>query len=210
MADTLKAEGLVIAAMDSSGNAYPFACATNSSISISGETLEIATISNNSYRSFIGGRQSFTVSGSGLAKMTETSMNGINFFDNFITGTNTKFKCYLDLIDNQNNYQSYEFYVIITSLSLDSTYGAFPTYSYTLQGASPITDTLTRLQNTVASGKINALDGSQTGGIYKLVAVGYGGKWYFNYTVTLDGGVAVIVLGSALNGTVVTHAYTTI
>lgn len=210
MADTLKAEGLVIAAMDSSGNAYPFACATNSSISISGETLEIATISNNSYRSFIGGRQSFTVSGSGLAKMTETSMNGINFFDNFITGTNTKFKCYLDLIDNQNNYQSYEFYVIITSLSLDSTYGAFPTYSYTLQGASPISDTLTRLQTTVASGKINALDGSQTGGIYKLVAVGYGGKWYFNYTVTLDGGVAVIVLGSALNGTVVTHAYTTI
>jgi hypothetical protein len=210
MADTLKAEGLVIAAMDSSGNAYPFACATNSSISISGETLEIATISNNSYRSFIGGRQSFTVSGSGLAKMTETSMNGINFFDNFITGTNTKFKCYLDLIDNQNNYQSYEFYVIITSLSLDSTYGAFPTYSYTLQGASPISDTLTRLQTTVASGKINALDGSQPGGIYKLVAVGYGGKWYFNYTVTLDGGVAVIVLGSALNGTVVTHAYTTI
>jgi hypothetical protein len=62
----------------------------------------------------------------------------------------------------------------------------------------------------VASGKINALDGSQTGGIYKLVAVGYGGKWYFNYTVTLDAGVAVIVLGSALNGTVVTHAYTTI
>jgi hypothetical protein len=210
MADTLKAEGLVIAAMDSSGNAYPFACATNSSISISGETLEIATISNNSYRSFIGGRQSFTVSGSGLAKMTETSMNGINFFDNFIVGTNTKFKCYLDLIDNQNNYQSYEFYVIITSLSLDSTYGAFPTYSYTLQGASPITDTLTRLQNTVASGKINALDGSQTGGIYKLVAVGYGGKWYYNYTVTLDGATPVIVLGTALNGVTVTHAYTAI
>jgi hypothetical protein len=210
MADTLKAEGLVIAAMDSSGNAYPFACATNSSISISGETLEIATISNNSYRSFISGRQSFTVSGSGLAKMTETSMNGINFFDNFITGTNTKFKCFLDLIDNQNNYQSYEFFVIITSLSLDATYGSFPTYSYTLQGASPITDTLTRLQNTVASGKINALAGSETGGIYKLVAVGYGGKWYFNYTVTLDGGVAVIVLGSALNGVTVTHAYTAI
>jgi hypothetical protein len=210
MADTIKAEGLVIAAMDSSGNVYPFACATNSTISISGETLEIATISNSSYRSFINGRQSFTVSGTGLAKLVESNMNGINFFDNFITGTNTKFKCFLDLIDNQNNYQSYEFYVIITSLSLDSTYGAFPTYSYTLQGASPITDTLTRLQNTVASSKINALAGSQSGGIYKLVAVGYGGKWYFNYTVTLDAGVPVIVLGSALNGTVVTHAYTAI
>lgn len=210
MADTLKAEGLVIAAMDSSGNVYPFACATNSIIEFSADTIEISTISNSTYRSFINGRQSFTVSGSGLAKMTETSMNGINFFDNFITGNNTKFKCFLDLIDNQNNYQSYEFYVIITSLSLDSTYGSFPRYSYTLQGASPITDTLTRLQNTVASGKITALGGSEPGGIYKLVAVGYGGKWYFNYTVTLDGGVAVIVLGSALNGTVVTHAYTAI
>ena len=210
MADTLKAEGLVIASMDSSGNAYPFACATNSSISISGETLEIATISNNSYRSFIGGRQSFTVSGSGLAKMTETSMNGINFFDNFIVGTNTKFKCFLDLIDNQNNYQSYEFFVIITSISLDSTYGAFPTYSYTLQGASPITDTLIRDQDVVASGKVTAPSGSEPGGSYKLVAVGYGGKWYFNYTVTLDGATPVIVLGTALNGVTVTHAYTAI
>jgi hypothetical protein len=196
--------------MDSSGNAYPFACATNSSISISGETLEIATISNNSYRSFIGGRQSFTVSGSGLAKMTETSMNGINFFDNFIVGTNTKFKCFLDLIDNQNNYQSYEFFVIITSISLDSTYGAFPTYSYTLQGASPITDTLIRDQDVVASGKVTAASGSEPGGSYKLVAVGYGGKWYFNYTVTLDGATPVIVFGTALNGVTVTHAYTAI
>ena len=210
MADTLKAEGLVIAAMDSNNNAYPFACATNSSITISGETLEIATISNNSYRSFVNGRQSFTISGSGLAKMTETSMNGINFFDNFITGTNTKFKCFLDLIDNQNNYQSYEFYVIITSLTLDSTYGSFPTYSYTLQGASPIIDTLIRDQDVVASGKVTAPAGSEPGGIYKLVAVGYGGKWYFNYTVTLDGATPVINLGSALNGVTVTHAYTAI
>ena len=98
MADTLKAEGLVIAAMDSSGNVYPFACATNSSITISGETLEIATISNNAFRSFVSGRQSFTISGTGLAKMTETNMNGINFFDNFITGTNTKFKCFLPIL----------------------------------------------------------------------------------------------------------------
>ena len=210
MADTLKAEGLVIAAMDSSNNVYPFACATNSSITINGETLEIATISNNSFRSFVSGRQSFTVSGSGLAKMTETSMNGINFFDNFITGTNTKFKCFLDLIDNQNNYQSYEFEVIITSLTLDSTYGAFPTYSYTLQGASPITDTLIRDQDVVSSGKVTAAAGSEPGGVYKLVAVGYGGKWYFNYAVTLDGITPVINLGTALNGTTVTHCYTAI
>lgn len=210
MADVLKTEGLVIAAMDSTNNAYPFACATNSSITINSESLEIATISNNSYRSFVSGRQSFTISGSGLVKMTETSMNGINFFDNFITGTNTKFKCFLDLIDNQNNYQSYEFFVIITSLTLDSTYGTFPTYSYTLQGASPIIDTLIRDQDVVASGKVTAPSGSEPGGVYKLVAVGYGGKWYFNYTVTLDGATPIINLGTALNGTTVTHCYTAI
>jgi hypothetical protein len=142
--------------------------------------------------------------------MTETSMNGINFFDNFITGTNTKFKCFLDLIDNQNNYQSYEFQVIITSLTLDSTYGTFPTYSYTLQGASPITDTLIRDQDVVSSGKVTAAAGSQSGGTYKLVAVGYGGKWYFNYSVTLDGATPIINLGASLNGTTVTHCYTAI
>jgi hypothetical protein len=42
------------------------------------------------------------------------------------------------------------------------------------------------------------------------VAVGYGGKWYFNYTVTLDGATPVINLGAALNGTTVTHCYTAI
>lgn len=210
MADVLKAEGLVIAAMDGNDNVYPFACATNSSITITGETLEIATISNNSYRSFVNGRQTFTISGSGLAKMTESYMNGINFFDNFITGTNTKFKCFLDLIDNQNNYQSYEFEVIITSLTLDATYGSFPTYSYTLQGAGPIIDTLIRDQDVVASGKVTAAAGSEPGGVYKLVAVGYGGKWYFNYAVTLDGGTPIINLGSGLNGTTVTHCYTAI
>jgi len=210
MADVIKAEGLVLAAMDASNNVYPFACATNSNITINSETIELAPKTNTTYRSYLSGRQTFTVSGSGLAKMTETSMNGINFFDNFITGTNTKFKCFLDLIDNQNNYQSYEFYVIITSLTLDSTYGSFPTYSYTLQGASPITDTLIRDQDVVASGKVTAAAGSEPGGIYKLVAVGYGGKWYFNYTVTLDGATPIINLGSALNGTTVTHAYTAI
>ena len=210
MADVIKAEGLVIAAMDASDNVYPFACATNSTITINGESLEIATISNNSFRSYVSGRQTFTVSGSGLAKLVESNMQGINFFDNFITGSNTKFKCFLDLIDNQNNYKSYEFECFITSLSLDSTYGSFTTYNFTLQGAGPIVDTLTTDQDVVASGKVTALSGSEPGGIYKLVAVGYGGKWYFNYTVELDGATPVINLGASLNGTTVTHCYTAI
>lgn len=210
MADVIKAEGLVLAAMDASNNVYPFACATNSNITINSETIELAPKTNTTYRSYLSGRQTFTVSGSGLAKLVESNMQGVNFFDNFITGTNTKFKCFLDLIDNQNNYQSYEFECFITSLSLDSTYGSFTTYNYTLQGTGAIIDTLIRDQDVVASGKVTAPAGSEPGGVYKLVAVGYGGKWYFNYTVTLDGATPVINLGSGLNGTTVTHCYTAI
>ena len=210
MADVIKTEGLVLAAMDANDNVYHFACATNSNISISAVAIELAPKTNTTYRSYLPGRQTFTVSGSGLAKLVESNMQGINFFDNFITGTNTKFKCFLDLIDNQNNYQSYQFECFITSLSLDSTYGTFTTYNYTLQGTGAITDTLIRDQDVVVSGKVTAPAGSEPGGIYKLVAVGYGGKWYFNYTVTLDGATPVINLGSGLNGTTVTHCYTAI
>lgn len=210
MADVIKAEGLVLAAMDANDNVYPFACATNSSITINSEIIELAPKTNTVFRSYIPGRQTFSVSGSGLAKLVESNMQGINFFDNFITGTNTKFKCFLDLIDNQNNYQSYEFECIITSLSLDSTYGSFTTYNYTLQGTGPIIDTLIRDQDVVVSGKVTAPAGSEPGGVYKLVAVGYGGKWYFNYVTELDGINSVINFGSALNGTTVTHCYTAI
>ena len=89
-------------------------------------------------------------------------------------------------------------------LTLDSTIGEIPTYSYTLQGTGPIELINVVDQYTVASGVITGRNPAN----FKLTAVGYQGKWYFNYTVTEpSAGVFVISLGAGLNGVVVTASY---
>lgn len=204
MADVLKTEGLVIAATNLSNQIYPFACAKNSTITISREAIELAGKTNGYYREFIQGKSSFTISGSGLVKMVENNMQGTNFFNEFILAGDTTFWCFLDLIDNQNNYKVYKFKVLVSELTLDATYGTTPTYSFTLQGASAIEIINIAQQNVVSGGKIPA----QNSSTYRLVAVGYGGKWYYNYSVTNEGGgVYTITLGASLNGTTVTTAY---
>jgi hypothetical protein len=55
---------------------------------------------------------------------------------------------------------------------------------------------------TVSSGTITGRSTST----HKLVAVGYGGKWYYNYSVV----GTTITLGTALNGTSVVAAYITL
>jgi len=204
MADVLKTEGLVIAAQNLSNQIYPFACAKNSTITISRDFIELAGRTNGYYKEFIQGKSSFTITGSGLIKMTESNMQGANFFNEFIVAGDTSFWCFLDLIDNQNNYKVYKFKVIVSSLTLESSYGAIPTYNFTLQGASAIEVINISQQAVVSAGKVSA----QNSATYRLVAVGYGGKWYFNYSVTNEGGgVFTITLGTALNGTTVTTAY---
>lgn len=204
MADVLKTEGLVIAATNLSNQVYPFACAKNSTITISNDVIELAGKTSGYYREFITGKKTFTISGSGLVKMVETNMQGTNFFDDYIVTGGSTFWCFLDLIDNQNNYKVYKFKVLVSELTLDSTYGTFPTYNFTLQGASAIEIINIAQQNVVSGGKIPA----QNSSTYRLVAVGYGGKWYYNYSVTNEGGgVYTITLGASLNGTTVTTAY---
>ena len=201
MADVVKAEGLVIAATYSDGSVYPFACAKNSTINIVRDSIELAPKTNGYYREYLKGRSSFTVSGNGLVKIPfENSMNPIAFFDTFITATDNTFKAYLDIIDTSNNYKVYKFDCFVSSLTLDSTYGQIPSYSYTLQGAGPMELINVTDQYVVSGGTITA----RSTATYKLVAVGYGGKWYFNYSVSAG---PVINLGSALNGTMVTACY---
>ena len=204
MADVIKAEGLVIAATNSGGGVFPFACAKSSTITISRDIIELAPKTNAYQRGYMIGRSSFTISGNGLVKIPiENSMNGIAFFDTFITATDANFKAYLDVIDSSNNYKVYKCDVFISSLTLESTYGTFPTYSYTLQGAGPLELINVVDQYVVAGGTITA----RSTATHKLVAVGYGGKWYYNYTVSAG---PVINLGTALNGTTVTACYITI
>lgn len=209
MADVVRAEGLVIAATDSSGNVYPFACAKNVSLSITRDFFELApkTSSAVAFRSFIKNKTNFSVTGDGLIKLVESNMLPITFFDAFIEGTDStivgstdSFVAYIDFIDAQNNYKLYKFGCIFQDLSLTSTVGQHAAYSFTLQGNGAITE-LTIVDTYTVSG--GTIPGRSTA-THKLVAVGYRGKWYYNYTVSAG---PVINLGASLNGVSVVAAY---
>jgi hypothetical protein len=200
MADAVKAEGLVIAYTDVSGNTYPLACAKDASISISRDVIELAPKSFNTFRRYIPGKRSFSISGTGLVKLAGTNQHGLDFFDDLFSTTDTNYVAYLDIIDAQNNYKIYKFNCYITNLTLSSAVGEFANYSYTLQGNGAFTELTIVDTYTVAGGTITARSTST----HKLVAVGYGGKWYYNYTVSAG---PVINLGSSLNGTSVVAAY---
>lgn len=200
MADAVKAEGLVLAYTDTSGNTYPLACAKDASISISRDVIELAPKSFNTFRRYIPAKRTFSISGTGLVKLIGTNQHGLDFFDDLFTTTDTNYVAYLDIIDAQNNYKMYQFNCYITSLTLSSAVGQFANYSYTLQGNGAFTELTIVDTYTVAGGTITA----RSTATHKLVAVGYGGKWYYNYTVS---GGPVITLGSSLNGTSVVAAY---
>lgn len=202
MADAVKAEGLVLALTNETGGVYPFACAKNANLTITAEPIELAPKVNSAYRQYIKGRKSYTVSGNGLVKLVESNMQPLTFFEPFIESTDVTYIGYLDIIDNQNNYKVYQFNCVISSLSIDSNVGNFGQYSYTLQGTGPFTEITSVDTYTVASGTITARATTS----WKLVAVGYGGKWYYNYTVSAG---PVINLGSSLNGTTVMAVYVT-
>ena len=207
MAEAVLSEGLVLAVTNASGGVFPFACAKNATLSISRDTLELAPRTNGVFREYIQNRMSFTVSGNGLVKMAESNMQPITFFDTFIEGTDQEFLCYLDMIDKTGNYKVYQFTAFITSLSISSNVNEFGSYDYTLQGTGPLVEITTVDSYVVSSGKITARDTAT----YKLVAVGIEGKWYYNYTVTNEGGgVFSITVGTSFNGKTVKAAYISI
>ena len=140
MADIVKTEGLVLAITDSSGNVYPFACTSTSNLSITRDLIELAPKTNANYREYIQGRQTATISGSGLVKMSQAYMQPITFFDGFIEGTDSTYIGYLDLIDSENNYKLYEFSCILDSLSLDTSYSGVPSYNFSLQVTGGFTE----------------------------------------------------------------------
>ena len=200
MADVVKAEGLVIAYTDSSGNVYPLACAKNANLQITRELLELAPKTNNSFKRYIPSKRSFTISGNGLVKLVGTTQHGLDFFDDMFTTIDTNYVAYLDIIDAQNNYKVYQFNCYISDLTLDSTIGTFTTYNFTLQGNGAFVEITEVDTATVTSGTVPGRSTSS----WKLVAVGYGGQWYYNYTVSAG---PVINLGTSLNGTSVVAAY---
>lgn len=208
MADVLKSEGLVLAATDSNGNVYPFACTKNATITITKEFLELAPKTNNIFREYIPARETFSISGDGLIKMSQSYMQPITFFDTFIKGLDTtSFICYLDLIDPQGNYRVYKFSTFVQNLALNYSSSQTPSYSFSLQPTGPISEITEVDSYTVSNGKITARSTAS----YKLVAVGIEGIWYYNYTVTDEGGgIYSINIGTSYNGKTVKAVYLTL
>lgn len=207
MADVVKSEGLVIAVTNASGGVYPFACTKNATLSITRDFLELAPRTNGIFREYLANRSSFTVSGDGLIKMVQSNMQPITFFDSFIEGSDSEFVGYLDMIDTSGNYKVYTFDCIIQDLSLTSTNTENGSYSFSLQGTGPLTEISEVDSYAVSSGKITARSTSS----YKLVAVGIDGVWYYNYTVTNEGGgVYSINIGTTYNGKTVKAVYISI
>jgi hypothetical protein len=206
MADIVKTEGLVLAINDGT-NIYPFACAKNATLTITSDFLELAPKTNAVFREYIPNRKGYTLGGTGLVKLVESTKQAFGFFNDFITGNDVAYTAYIDIIDPQNNYYAYEMSCYITELSLESAFGANPSYSFSLQGTGPLTQLTENDTYTVASGKITGRNPAT----HKLVAIGYGGKWYYNYVVTSpSAGVYEITMGTSLNGTSVKAIYKTI
>lgn len=201
MADPVKAEGLVIAYTVGS-TIYPLACAKDATLSITRDMLELAPKTNNTHRQFIPTKRAFTISGSGLVKIVGTTQHGIDFFEDLLTTVDTKYTAYLDIIDAQNNYRVYQFQCYVSSVDYASTVNNYAQYNYTLQGTGGFTELTVIDTYTVASGTIPGRSVST----HKLVAIGYRGQWFYNYSVS----GSTITLGTALNGVSVVAAYITI
>ena len=155
MADVVKAEGLVIT-LTKSGNVYPIACTRNATLSISRDFLQLAPKTDGKFRDFLPYRKQFTISGSGLLKLSESFMHGFQIFDLFGT-TDTLYTGYLDIIDKQNNFYVYKFQCYFSEVSLESTSGQeLATYNYTLQGTGPLTSASVYASPTVVSGQVTA------------------------------------------------------
>lgn len=195
MADVVKAEGLVIT-LTKSGNVYPLACTRNASLSINRDFISLAPKTDGKYRDYLANRRSFTISGSGLLKLSESYMHGFQAFDLF-GSSDTLYTAYLDIIDKQNNFYVYKFQCYFSDISLESTSGQeLSSYSYTLQGTGPLTAASQYASPTVSSGQVTAYDPD----VYKLVAVGIEGKWYYNYTVAGTSPNFYINIGTQFNG----------
>ena len=137
MADVLTSGGLVLYVSDGT-NMYPFACTKTSSLVINRDMIELAPKTNGTFREYLKGRMTYTLTGDGLIKISQSGMHPLPFFDDFITGTDTLYNGRFDMIDPQGNYLKYSFSCYIQNLTLSRTYGSTPSYAFVLQGVGPL------------------------------------------------------------------------
>lgn len=142
MSEVLQSNGLVLYLNNGDGY-YPFACAKTSTITIDREVIELAPKTNNAYKRYIKGRNSFTVSGNGLITLFESFSFSITNLDSYIEGTDYGtgiIQGRFEMTNPSGLYKKYSFEGIFTNLTLDSTIGQSPTYSFIIQGTGAFTE----------------------------------------------------------------------
>lgn len=204
MANVIKAQALVLS-YKVGNDYYPLACTKTANITMGREFLELAPKTDNQFKRYIPTKKSFTITGSGLVVITQsgTYQHVLSFFDDMFTTLNTQFTGYIEILDYLSNYKVYQFNCYITDLSLQSDVNSYAQYSYTLQGSGPFTEISSVDQETVVNGTVTARNPSS----WKLIAVGYREKWYYNYGVINISGSYYIDMGAALNGRYITKVY---
>ena len=131
MADPVKGENVVFYAKLGTSY-YPFACAKEVTITQTTDKIELAPYTTGKWRSFIYGRTSGTISGSGIVKI-DAGTGKYSIFDllNFQTDHIIVLTRYT-LTDPQNNQKTYDVPCLIDEVTLSGTVGQFATYSFTL------------------------------------------------------------------------------
>jgi hypothetical protein len=209
----ITAEGLVMT-ITYGGITYPVGCAKDVSFNLNRSFIELAPKTNTRFREYIPDRISGTITGNALVLLEATNSHPMPIlFQDVYALDPTLFGITFDILDNKSsapNYIAYETTAYLQDITINSTTGQNPSYSFTLQISGPIipstsgSSTLSTYQQTLASNKVSA----QNPATKTLFAVGYNGKWYYSYVVTTpSAGVYEILIPDVTNGTKITSIY---
>ena len=172
MADPVRGENVVFYAKLGTSY-YPFACAKEVTITQTTDKIELAPYTTGKWRSFIYGRTSGTITGSGIVKI-DPGNSKYSIFDllNFQTDHIIVLTRYT-VTDPQSNQKTYDVPCLIDEVTLSGTVGQFATYSFTLTmsgdpefNQTPINDPLTDVDSwdyTATGGETTISDASLIG-----------------------------------------------
>lgn len=149
MADPVKGENVIFYAKLGTSY-YPFACAKDVTITQTTDKIELAPYTTGLWRSYIYGRTSGSITGSGIVKI-DPGIGKYSIFDllNFQTDHIIVLTRY-SLTDPQGNQKTYDVPCLIDEVTLSGSVGQFATYTFTLTmsgdpefNQTPINDPLT-------------------------------------------------------------------
>ena len=172
MADPVRGENVVFYAKLGTSY-YPFACAKEVTITQTTDKIELAPYTTGKWRSYIYGRTSGTITGSGIVKI-DPGNSKYSIFDllNFQTDHLIILTRYT-VTDAQSNQRTYDVPCLIDEVTLSGTVGQFATYSFTLTmsgdpefNQTPINDPLTDVDSwdyTATGGETTISDATLIG-----------------------------------------------